>query len=477
MSTPSTPSPSSPTGSPTAPGQAKAAPCCGHDHATSHGHGHGHTHDHTPGHGHDHAACCGHDHDHTHDHNHGHNHSHGPAGEKEWTRKFLFFLELAVLLIWAVTMVWFYASGRINNYLIGEGTFRIQVLIGGLLLAVLGLFNWQMRGLLAGAGCGHDCGHDHSHDHEPNSAHAHGLAHAHAHAPAHAHAHGESCGHDHPHSHAVTATSTGTASAHAHETLATSAGEGDLLATKTRAPATAAAPATGGDCCQAGTCCAAPLHAHTHEEEGHGSHDHEGTPGGRGLALALLAISVTSAAAFTPDDFSDRYKKNMLSAYSSRKATDQGKAPAEFRLTPEGSPAAAAGMTLAVVEKYRPRNKDGNFELGVEELYYSSADPEYAKVMKGQGVETLGQIVKDTAGAEPGRWRVFILQMTCCAADARPISLPVVFEKEVPNLQEMGWFKLKGTIDYVQERGIPVAILRATDATPSLRPKDQRTLF
>jgi uncharacterized membrane protein YcgQ (UPF0703/DUF1980 family) len=135
-------------------------------------------------------------------------------------------------------------------------------------------------------------------------------------------------------------------------------------------------------------------------------------------------------------------------------------------------------MTLAVVEKYRPRNKEGNFELGVEELYYSSSDPEYAKVMKGQGVETVGQIVKDTSSTEPGRWRVFVLQMTCCAADARPVSLPVEFQSPVPaGLQEMGWFKLTGQIDYVEERGIPVAVLRASSAQPSLRPKEQRSLF
>jgi uncharacterized membrane protein YcgQ (UPF0703/DUF1980 family) len=114
----------------------------------------------------------------------------------------------------------------------------------------------------------------------------------------------------------------------------------------------------------------------------------------------------------------------------------------------------------------------------VEELYYSSADPEYAKVMKGQGVETVGQIVKDTSSTEPGRWRVFVLQMTCCAADARPVSLPVVFQAPVPaGLQEMGWFKLTGQIDYVEERGIPLAILRASSAQPSLRPKEQRSLF
>ena len=341
-------------------------------------------HGHKPA-GHAHGADCGCEHDH-HDHGQGHQHGHEavahPAGEAEWTKRFLLFLELGVLLIWAVMMVWFYASGRINSYLIGEGTFRIQVLVGGLILAVLGIFNWQMR------------------------------------------AQPESCGHDH---------------------------------------------AEGG-CCD---------HDHDHDHDTAESHSHEGTPAGRGLALALLALSVTASVVLTPDEFSDKYKRNMLAAYASRTGSDT-KAPEAYRLTPEGSPteAAAGGMTLAVVEKYRPRNKEGNFELGVEELYYSSADPEYAKVMKGQGVETVGQIVKDTSSTEPGRWRVFVLQMTCCAADARPVSLPVVFQAPVPaGLQEMGWFKLTGQIDYVEERGIPVAVLRASSAQPSLRPKEQRSLF
>lgn len=342
------------------------------------------------GHSHEHShGCCGHDHS----HGEGQGASAVVAGEQEWTRRFLLFLEMAVLLIWAVMMVWFYASGRINQYLIGEGIFRIQVLIGGLLLAVLGLFNWQMRAMPE------DCGHDHG-----------------------------------------------------------DGGEGDQE--------------------PAGDCSHGPCHAgHDHGAPGH-QHHHEGTPGGRGLALALLAVSVTAAVALTPDDFSDQYKRNMLQAYTSR-AGSNAEAPAAYRLTPEISPAetAAGGMTLAVVEKYQPRNKAGNFELGVQELYYSSADPEYAKIMKGQGVETVGQLVKDTVNTAPGRWRIFVLQMTCCAADARPVSLPVEFEGAGPELQEMGWYRVTGKIDYVEERGIPVAVLRATGAQSTLRPKEQRTLF
>ena len=375
-------------------------------HDSTPGPGPAHAHAHAPHHGYDHASCCGHDHDPVSAEEL--TAQHMPSHEADWTRRFLLFLEMAVLLLWAVMMVWFYASGRINNYLISEGTFRIQVLVGGLILAVLGFFNWQMRGVPESCGHDHgdreDCGHDHGHP-------AHNLDHSHVHGP--------TCNHDHTH---------------------------DAPACPASAP-----PRT------------AP-------------HSHEGTAGGRGMALALLALSVTGAVALTPDEFSDQYKRNMLAAYSSQSGNTMTAQP-EHRLTPEGSPAAAKGMTLAVVEKYQPRNKAGNFDLDVMQLYYSGSDPEYAKVMKGQGVETVGQVVKDTANPGPGRWRVFVLQMTCCAADARPYSLPVQFDGAGPALQEMGWYKLTGKIDYIEEKGVTTAVLIATASEATLRPREQRTLF
>ena len=195
------------------------------------------------------------------------------------------------------------------------------------------------------------------------------------------------------------------------------------------------------------------------------------------MALALLAVSVTAAVAMTPDDFSDQYKRNMLAAYHSRPA-GQTAIPEDRRLVPETPIGQAApGLTLAMIEKYQKRNANGNFDFEVMDLYYSGQDPESAAVMKGQGVETVGQIVKDTAAGEPGRWRVFVLQMTCCAADSRPYSVPVVFTGAVPDLQEMGWYKLTGKLDYTEERGVQVALLRVAEAQPTLRPKDQRTLF
>lgn len=363
----------------------------------------GHHHEKAPAHAHT-RECCGQD--------HGLPHSHGDAvtpdhaSRVEFTRRFFLFLELIVLVMWSVAMLWFYASGRIEKYLVGEGTFRIQVLVAGLVLAVLGWFNWSMRA--RNGGCGHDhgegedCGHDHAGSHS---------------------------GHQHPAGHSCCG-----GEAHSH----VSGTESDPV----------------------------PAHAH--------SHSHEGSVSGRGLGLLLLSLSVSAAVALTPDDFSDSYKKNMLHAYASQPAGRQSM-PEAYRAKPEGG--GTGGLTIEVIEKMQPRNKDGNFGMDVMQLYYSGSDPEYAKVMKGQGVETIGQMVKDTAQSAPNRWRVFVLQVTCCAADARPYSLPVQFDGPVPELQEMGWYKIAGKIDYIEEKGGTSSILHAASAEPAVRPRDQRMLF
>lgn len=72
------------------------------------------------------------------------------------------------LLVWSAVLLYFYAGGRINKYLATD--FRPLALIGGLGLAVVGLFN------LLTAWNEVDCGHDHGeaddpHDHENGETH------------------------------------------------------------------------------------------------------------------------------------------------------------------------------------------------------------------------------------------------------------------------------------------------------------------
>lgn len=84
---------------------------------------------------------------------------------KPHTRRIIYSM---ALLVWSAVLLYFYASGRINKYLATD--FRPLALIGGLGLAVVGLFNLLTAWHVA------DCGHDHgggddSHDHESGDTH------------------------------------------------------------------------------------------------------------------------------------------------------------------------------------------------------------------------------------------------------------------------------------------------------------------
>lgn len=351
-------------------------------------------------------------------------HAHDVEGDdSEWLRKFLLLLEMLVLVMIGGVICYFIASGRIDGaapnmpYL--QGGFKVLALVGGLALAVMGIFNFLMRGRVVG------CGHDHEHAHE--AGHGHGPAEAHGHKHE-----GSCCGHDHPHD-----------GDHAHHVHA-----------------------HGDGCC-----------GHEHGGAGH-EHHHHGSPTGRAVSLLFLSGSIAGAALLTPDEFSPGYMEQKARALMSRSAggAPEGAAPVPSKAVAEAN-ASGTGLTLELVEKYQPRNKEGSFELGVMQLYYSGSDEEYARVMKGQPVETIGQVVKDEVAPGAGRLRVFVLQVTCCAADARPYSIPVEFEGGLPEHQEMGWYKIKGTVEYAEERGVRTAVIKAKGMEPSLRPKDLRATF
>jgi uncharacterized membrane protein YcgQ (UPF0703/DUF1980 family) len=75
------------------------------------------------------------------------------------TRTLVHLLSVAMLFLWGGVLLYFYASGRLVNYLPPDGIFRPMVLVSGIGLAVLGLFNLLTMGA-EDPGCeGHDHGH------------------------------------------------------------------------------------------------------------------------------------------------------------------------------------------------------------------------------------------------------------------------------------------------------------------------------
>lgn len=413
----------------------------------------------------------------------------------------LHLISVALLLIWGGIMLYFYVSGRIENYLppITEGWFRPMALAGGIGLIILGIFNLATMGS-DDAGCD-DCGHDHGHDHAHKDgccghedAHHHekeGDCCGHSHAQEHHH-HDGCCGHDHGHS-------------HSHAQLAAN-----------------------------------------HHEHGHGILEESG-PLGRTVAILILGVPILVAAAMTPDRFSARavvnkglytpnYNDTSRADQFSLRKTDDKKMPVSAAATkpnveeappagsaalPPGTVVDAAGMppaggarvpgsaapgatakettaastppaggakagsdapaktaaqsygtfTLEDLKQQVPMSKDGNFILEVPELYYTAGDLEVQKVLTGQMIETTAQVLPEKVNNTDGkRLRVFRLLVQCCAADARPFSVPVEFKEKAPEFKEMAWVKLVGKMNYKQEGGQTVPLIEATKIEETTEP-------
>ncbi len=443
-------------------------------------------------------------------------------------------ISVALLLLWGGVMLYFYASGRIIHYLPPDGIFQPMVLVAGIGLMVLGLFNLLTLGQKE-----HDCSHDHGHSHDDHDScgatgsvaaskpAAHSTCcdhdHSHTHSPAHTHSH------DHPHEH------------HHHEHNGCcghdhSEHPHDHTNRDATGPAAAGEPAARTPCCDHD-------HHHSHDHPHHHDHEHNHAHGmleesgftGRLIAISILAIPLTLAALNTPDQFSPaaiankglynpNYADNSRAdQFSLKKAQSTAPGipstqpaaadlvattdsplttpdsppgtPSPAATTPAGSdpPAAASGsggssttpaepqsygsFTLADLEAQVPKSEAGNFILDVPEIYYTGGDIEVQNVLKGQPVETIAQVLPEKVNNDDGhRLRIFRMLVQCCAADARPYSIPVDFGKPAPDFKEMAWVKVVGKIDYKEEGGQTVPVMSVTSIEETTAP-DQTMIY
>jgi len=380
-------------------------------------------------------------------------------------RLIIHLLSVLLLILWGGVMIYFHISGRVIHYLPSDGLFRPLMLVGGIGMIVLGLFNLMTYSQDEGDCCSHD--HDHGHDNK--------------HGGGHDHVHDENCSHDHGHKHTE-----GCGHDHAHE-------HGDHA------------------------------HGHTHDHAHEAEHDHahgileEGGWLGRLVAVTILALPLTLAAVRTPDQFSATaiLNKNFYNPtygtgaraeqFSLASKMEAGKtapkplppaAAAKPDAPPPGVAAAEAAMadgtkkvtnkdlpapaqdsksygtfTLEDLKAQVPQSKDGNFILEVPELYYTGGDVEVQKVLTGQMVETIAQVLPEKVNNDDGhRLRVFRMLVQCCAADARPYSVPVDFGKKAPEFKDMTWVKVVGKMNYKKEGDQTVPIIEATKIEETTAP-------
>jgi uncharacterized repeat protein (TIGR03943 family) len=128
------------------------------------------------------------------------------------------------------------------------------------------------------------------------------------------------------------------------------------------------------------------------------------------------------------------------------------------------------GTATADAPDYLPKGPDGNISLQVSDLLYGEAEESIRKAFTGKKVEILGQYLPGKSATEFKLVRMFIV---CCAADARPIALPVSVSKEYHG-NDMGWVTVIGTPDYKVNaaNGSATVTLRAEQILPSDPPED-----
>lgn len=360
-------------------------------------------------------------------------------------RKLLQNLAILALFIWGGLFLYFYLTGRIERHL--DPSFRIYALIAGIGMILLGAFNFINRNKDVGA-CDHDHAHGDACDHEGD----HGHDHHHSHDE-------KTCDHDESHDH----------------------------------------------------------HAHDHGDHDH-AHDHEETTSGLAFSLAVLLIPILMATSISKDQFSSGYlakwgkiERQMLQMRIAKereaKAADQMKVaetapnpytrdgiegetpgaadtppnPDEPTIGVEADAAETAGgeneawgtFTLEDLKNMVPQSTDGDFLLDVPQIFYTAGDKELMQVMEGIPVETTAQLMEETlSNANGQRLKAFRLFIECCAADARPLSIPVDFGKAPPEYIEMGWYKLYGKLHYADEDGEIIPLIKIERIEEALEPTD-----
>lgn len=131
-------------------------------------------------------------------------------------------------------------------------------------------------------------------------------------------------------------------------------------------------------------------------------------------------------------------------------------------------------FSLADLERMVPRSTAGNFTLDIVQIFYTTSDREVRKVLAGQPVETTAQVMPEKLDNPEGkRLRLFQLYVECCAADARPISVPIEFAEQAPPIKENGWAKVTGVISYYEEDGEVIPLITVNTMEEAVEPKQE----
>jgi uncharacterized repeat protein (TIGR03943 family) len=122
--------------------------------------------------------------------------------------------------------------------------------------------------------------------------------------------------------------------------------------------------------------------------------------------------------------------------------------------------------------QYLPKAADGNVALEVTDLLYAESEDSLRKMFSDKTIEVIGQYLPDS---EPKQFKLVRMFIVCCAADARPLAVPV--EISAPTTApEMGWVKVVGKATY-SKKGDRVHVLLKADTVESTDPPAEAMLY
>ena len=122
--------------------------------------------------------------------------------------------------------------------------------------------------------------------------------------------------------------------------------------------------------------------------------------------------------------------------------------------------------------QYLPKAADGNVALEVTDLLYAESEDSLRKMFSDKTIEVLGQYLP---GSDPGQFKLVRMFIVCCAADARPIAVPV--KTSLPtNITEMSWVKVIGKATYAKN-GDRVHVLLKADTVERSDPPAEAMLY
>jgi uncharacterized repeat protein (TIGR03943 family) len=243
--------------------------------------------------------------------------------------------------------------------------------------------------------------------------------------------------------------------------------------------------------------------------EGECIHQNPNSPLRSIVAFCLLFVPVAAGAAFSKDAFdqqvvlnrgivSDITKLPGRASVASTQPADAGspipsealggdadeyastESPSPEAVQPPSPDAAqppaptppASGNDSQSSEQFLPKSAEGNVALEVTDLLYAESEESLRKMFADKKVEVIGQFLP---GNQNNEFKLVRMFMVCCAADARPLAVPVRTLSAI-TASDMGWVKVVGKTEF-QARGERTQVTLVAEKVEPADPPAEAMLY